>query len=116
MRISDWSSDVCSSDLAAPLRPRLLRRRSCSGHRRIRAAIDRQDALVHAGAGTYVLHHVDACQTTLNPGFKWERRESFGLSAARRACTPGFRCAPVVVITGQGVCLCTPSITAENAG
>lgn len=63
----------------------------------------------------YALQRVDACQTTLNPRFKWERRESIGLSAARRACTPGFHCAPVVVIKGQGECLCTPSITAEDA-
>src|SRR3546814_940987 len=54
-----WPGAVRGWSGAAPLRPRLLRRRSCSGHRRIRAAIDRQDALVHAGAGKYVLHHVD---------------------------------------------------------
>ena len=40
----------------------------------------------------------DACETTLNPGFKWERLDAVGLSATRRTCTPGFRCAPVVVI------------------
>src|SRR3546814_3811557 len=40
MRISDWSSDVCSSDLhvvdrtAKPKDNRCSRRRSCSGHQR----------------------------------------------------------------------------------
>src|SRR3546814_5486209 len=39
MRISDWSSDVCSSDLAAPLSagkivPDLLLRQTLEGHRR----------------------------------------------------------------------------------
>ena len=61
-----------------------------------------------------ILRHDDACQTTLNPGFKWECLEAVGLPAARRTCTPGFRCIPVVVIKGQGVCLCTPSDTAED--
>src|SRR3546814_8872028 len=38
MRISDWSSDVCSSDLAAHLRiPELLRRHDCQ---RVFIAID----------------------------------------------------------------------------
>src|SRR3546814_2848423 len=38
MRISDWSSDVCSSDLAAPLQPQLrdLRRGALRGTRTIR--------------------------------------------------------------------------------
>ena len=61
-----------------------------------------------------ILRHDDACQTTLNPGFKWECLDAFGLPAARRTCTPGFRCIPVVVIKGQGVCLRTPSHTAED--
>jgi hypothetical protein len=56
----------------------------------------------------------DACETTLNPGFKWERLDAFGLSAARRTCTPGFRCAPMVVIKGQGECLRRLSRTAED--
>jgi len=43
-------------------------------------------------------------KTTLNLGFKWECLEAVGLPAARRTCTPGFRCIPVVVIKGQGVC------------
>lgn len=62
-----------------------------------------------------VLHHADACETTLNPGFKWERLGPIGLSAAGRTCTPGFRRIPVVVIKGQGECLRMPSITAEDA-
>jgi len=53
-------------------------------------------------------------ETTLNPGFKWERLDAFGLSAARRTCTPGFRCAPGVVIKGQGECLRKLSRTAED--
>src|SRR5690606_10961573 len=86
-------------------------------HARIRAAPTARRHVPERGRARneYVLRHVDACQTTLNPGFKWERRESIGLTAARRACTPGFHCAPVVVIKGQGVCLGTPSITAEDA-
>src|SRR5690606_23208452 len=63
----------------------------------------------------YILRHGDACQTTLNPGFKWGCLEAFGLPAARRTCTPGFRCIPVVVIKGQGVCLRTPLLRAEDA-
>src|SRR5207342_1960123 len=43
-------------------------------------------------------------KTTLNLGFKWECLEAVGLPAARRTCTPGIRCIPVVVIKGQGVC------------
>jgi hypothetical protein len=31
----------------------------------------------------------DACETTLNPGFKWVRWASIGLPATRRTCTPG---------------------------
>jgi len=31
----------------------------------------------------------DACETTLNPGFKWVRWGSIGLPATRRTCTPG---------------------------
>src|SRR5690606_29850748 len=42
----------------------------------------------------YVLRHADACETTLNPGFKWERSVSIGLPAARRTCTPGFLAPP----------------------
>ena len=61
-----------------------------------------------------ILRHDDAYQTTLNPRFKWECLDAFGLPAARRTCTPGFRCIPVVVIKGQGVCLSTPSDTAED--
>ena len=52
----------------------------------------------------YILRHDDACETTLNPGFKWEELGAIGLSATRRTCTPGFRSLPVVVIKGQGVC------------
>ena len=52
----------------------------------------------------YILRHDDACETTLNPGFKWEELGAFGLSATRRTCTPGFRSLPVVVIKGQGEC------------
>jgi hypothetical protein len=63
----------------------------------------------------WVLRHDDACETTLNPGFKWECLDAFGLPAARRTCTPGTRCIPVVVIKGQGECLRTPSGTAEDA-
>ena len=51
-----------------------------------------------------ILRHGDAGETTLNRGFKWERLEAFGLPATRRTCTPGFRCAPMVVIKGQGEC------------
>src|SRR5690606_38990095 len=63
----------------------------------------------------YVLRHVDACETTLNPGFKWERLAAFGLPARGRTCAPGFRRVPEVVIKGQGECLRTPSVTAEDA-
>ena len=58
----------------------------------------------------YILRHDDACETTLNPGFKWEELGAIGLPAARRTCTPGFRSLPVVVIKGQGECFacCRP--------
>src|SRR5690606_38556199 len=36
-----------------------------------------------------ILRHDDACETTLNPGFKWGRWGTIGLPAARRTCTPG---------------------------
>ena len=52
----------------------------------------------------YILRHDDACETTLNPGFKWEELGAFGLPATRRTCTPGFRSLPVVVFKGQGEC------------
>jgi hypothetical protein len=56
----------------------------------------------------------DACETTLNPGFKWERLDAFGLPATRRTCAPGFRCIPMVVYKGQGECLRMLSRTAED--
>ena len=57
-----------------------------------------------------ILRGDDACETTLNPGFKWEELGAIGLPAARRTCTPGFRSLPVVVIKGQGECFacCRP--------
>ena len=72
-------------------------------------------ARASGGTRQYILRHGDACETTLNPGFKWECLETFGLPAAWRTCTPGFRCIPVVVIKGQGECLRTPSHRAEDA-
>ena len=62
------------------------------------------------GRKNYTLRHDDACETTLNPGFKWEELGAIGLPAARRTCTPGFRSLPVVVIKGQGECFacCRP--------
>ena len=36
-----------------------------------------------------ILRGDDACETTLNPGFKWVRWASIGLPATRRTCTPG---------------------------
>ncbi|MNV66427.1 hypothetical protein D3C71_1591790 [compost metagenome] len=36
-----------------------------------------------------ILRRDDACETTLNPGFKWVRWGSIGLPATRRTCTPG---------------------------
>ena len=56
----------------------------------------------------------DACETTLNPGFKWGRLDAVGLPATRRTCTPGFRRIPVVVNKGQGECLRKLSRTAED--
>src|SRR5690606_15072541 len=84
------------------------RRGPCS--RRRRCAVRSRD-----GKKKYVLRHVDACETTLNPGFKWGRLVAFGLPARGRTCTPGFHRVPVVVVKGQGECLRTPSITAEDA-
>jgi hypothetical protein len=52
-----------------------------------------------------ILRHDDACETTLNLGFKWGRSVSIGLSAAWRTCTPGFHRVSAVVIKGQGECL-----------
>src|SRR5690606_37843595 len=34
-------------------------------------------------------------ETTLNPRFKWERSETFGLPATWRTCTPGVVASPV---------------------
>ena len=78
--------------VAAPASPREVHRRACR-------------PAMRANAGRkYVLRHADACETTLNPGFKWGRLEPFGLPATWRTCTPGFRCVPVVVVKGQGEC------------
>lgn len=51
-----------------------------------------------------ILRHADARLTTLNPRFKWGCSKAVGLTAARRACTPGCHHIPVVVIKGQGEC------------
>src|SRR3546814_2577304 len=51
MRISDWSSDVCSSDLLAIEPQRLLTERPIEGA----GAIDR------GGAGDGASHHFDQC-------------------------------------------------------
>src|SRR3546814_9758931 len=57
MRISDWSSDVCSSDLAPPLRERaedlplliddLIRSQAKAGHGSVRLAPDAINVLRH---------------------------------------------------------------------
>src|SRR3546814_21045284 len=59
MRISDWSSDVCSSDLA-PFRGRLARERLERGHDRIPGPIDEGGLVGHddaCGAGHHRASH-----------------------------------------------------------
>src|SRR3970282_1570075 len=87
-----------------PCKPR--RRAATEGHERIERTLRHQQKKV--------LRHDDACETTLNPWFKWEHLEAVGLPATRRTCTPGLRCAPAVAIKGQGECLRTLSSTAED--
>src|SRR5690606_15454485 len=89
--------------------PRALRLRQCGsrlggrdGARGALGAVRRAPPSCGALHAEDILRRGDACETTLNPGFKWECLETFGLPAAGRTCTPGFRCTPVVAFKGQG--------------
>ena len=54
-----------------------------------------------------ILRNVDACETTLNPGLKWERWRTIGLPATRRTCTPGAVALPVSFLRDKAnVCTC----------
>src|SRR3546814_8398726 len=56
MRISDWSSDVCSSDLAAdPLIPRPFRARALGGRRASRRALETQFGLDRDDAPIFII-------------------------------------------------------------
>src|SRR3546814_4398663 len=51
MRISDWSSDVCSSDLIAELKDRLLRAAAETENVRRRLEREKADASTYAATG-----------------------------------------------------------------
>src|SRR3546814_3627805 len=65
MRISDWSSDVCSSDLAAPVRPRL----SASGPK---ACGPVSAFLFRCHSSTKPIPH-STCPARANPGLLFAR-------------------------------------------
>src|SRR3546814_6606296 len=74
MRISDWSSDVCSSDLFAPRNERLIRPSSA------RRTLRRRTATLGAAAtrGNQVIDRIQG-MAQLRGGFggHWHRRQTF---------------------------------------
>src|SRR3546814_16067120 len=76
MRISDWSSDVCSSDLAEPARVVHLRDQAAVGDAR-------RDAVAEFTGGRVVLQQ------------RLERGEAFGHPVPRQDLAPGLGHAPV---------------------
>ena len=70
---------------------------------------ERQDA-----AKKKVLRRVRCLRNDLEPGVQVGTLGCLRASRYGRTCTPGFRCAPVVVNKGQGECLRTLSRTAED--
>src|SRR3546814_11641246 len=79
MRISDWSSDVCSSDLPCRVEAKLFAERQALAHRLVdpgnQNLIDRLGGL----AGTALAHQGDACGITRQ---RRHRLVEIGLCAA----------------------------------
>src|SRR3546814_1150840 len=92
MRISDWSSDVCSSDLAAKLSLPLLRQRvSASGERLERAGLTPRLLGRRWASARDALAPVARVLPQLDPRLPRSEERRVGKECVR---TGRFRCAP----------------------
>src|SRR3546814_8021417 len=102
MRISDWSSDVCSSDLTSILGLRIVRN---SKARLLALWLTRMTRFTVNG---------NPVEYLLDPGtpLLWALRDASHLTGAKYGCDDASCGACTVIADGEAVRACTVSITA----